>query len=64
MDSIKIDKYFIDKLLCIDPREALTGIIIYMAHRLGHYVVAEGVEHILQLRYLEPPEQSGNPHKC
>jgi len=52
VDCIKIDKHFIDKLLEIKPEQAVTGDIISMAHKLGHSVVAEGVETIEQKQYL------------
>lgn len=52
VNCLKIDKYFIDKLSCLKPERAITGDIISMAHKLGHYVVAEGVEHEVQLQYL------------
>ena len=57
VDCIKIDKYFVDKLLITDPVKAITGDIISMAHKLGHYTIAEGVEHSRQLKYL-------STHKC
>ncbi len=53
VDCLKIDRYFIKKLLSIPRDRAMTGDIISMAHRLGHFVVAEGVEREEQLRYLE-----------
>ena len=53
VDCIKIDKYFIDSLLSTDLNKAITGDIISMAHKLGHFTIAEGVEHDIQLRYLE-----------
>jgi EAL domain-containing protein (putative c-di-GMP-specific phosphodiesterase class I) len=49
---IKIDKYFINKLMLLKDEEAITGDIIAMAHRLGHSVIAEGVEHERQRQYL------------
>ncbi len=52
IDCLKIDKSFIDKLL-VKPEEAITGDIISMAHKMGKCVVAEGVEHTRQLRYLQ-----------
>ena len=52
VNCLKIDKYFIDKLLDADPNLAITGDIISMAHKLGHYAVAEGVEHESQMQYL------------
>ena len=50
---LKIDKSFIDKLMHLDPEQAITGDIISMAHKLGHCVVAEGVEHESQRQYLK-----------
>ena len=53
IDCIKIDRSFIEKLLELAPKEAITGDIISMAHRMGHLVVAEGVEKEPQLQYLK-----------
>ena len=50
---LKIDKCFIDNLLSIREEEAVTGDIISMAHKLGHRVIAEGVEHEAQVQYLK-----------
>ena len=52
VDCLKIDKSFIDQLMETEPDKAITGDIISMAHKQGHYVIAEGVEHELQMRYL------------
>ena len=52
IDCLKIDKYFIDKLLEIQPEQAVIRNIISMAHKMGHYVVAEGVEYETQKQYL------------
>jgi PAS domain S-box-containing protein len=52
IDCLKIDKSFIDKLMVLNPGEAITGDIISMAHKLGHCVIAEGVEYEKQLSYL------------
>ena len=52
VDCLKIDKYFIDKLLVDEPDKAITGDIISMAHRLGHCAIAEGVEQEVQKQYL------------
>lgn len=52
INCLKIDKAFIDKLIYLNPEEAITGDIISMAHKLGHYVVAEGIEHEKQRQYL------------
>lgn len=53
VNCLKIDKSFVDKLLFLNPEETITGDIISMAHRLGHCVVAEGVEHEKQMQYLK-----------
>ena len=53
VDCLKIDKCFIDNLLLIKEEEAITGDIISMAHKLGHLVIAEGVEHEVQVQYLK-----------
>jgi EAL domain-containing protein (putative c-di-GMP-specific phosphodiesterase class I) len=53
IDCLKIDKSFIDKLMEVEAAESITGDIISMAHKIGHYVVAEGVEHEKQLQYLK-----------
>ncbi|NLY71273.1 MAG: EAL domain-containing protein, partial [Clostridiales bacterium] len=51
-DCMKIDKCFIDELLNTDLDKAITGDIISIAHKLGHYTIAEGVESDIQLEYL------------
>jgi len=52
INCLKIDKSFIDKLMTLTEEQAITGGIISMAHKLGHCVVAEGIEHEKQLQYL------------
>ncbi len=52
VDCLKIDKYFIDKLLTDGPENVIIGEIISMAHRLGHCTIAEGVEEEVQRKYL------------
>lgn len=52
IDCLKIDKYFVDKLLLLGDNETITSDIISMAHKLGHSVVAEGVEEERQRQYL------------
>lgn len=52
VNSLKIDKFFIEKLLMLEEEEAITGDIISMAHKLGHIVIAEGVETEMQKQYL------------
>lgn len=52
VNCLKIDKSFVDKLMHLRPEESITGDIVSMAHRLGHYVIAEGVEHERQRQCL------------
>jgi PAS domain S-box-containing protein len=49
---LKIDKQFIDNLLGLRPGRTITSDIISMGHKLGHLVIAEGVESESQLHYL------------
>lgn len=53
VNCLKIDKYFIDELLVLKEDQAITGDIISMAHKMGHCVIAEGVEDLRQLDYLK-----------
>lgn len=52
-NCLKIDKHFIDKLLDASPDKAITSDIIAMGHKLGHSVIAEGVEYESQMQYLK-----------
>ena len=52
INSLKIDKSFIDRLMSLRPEQAITRDIISMAHRMGHTVVAEGVEYPEQKQFL------------
>ncbi len=52
VDCLKIDRYFIDKLMRTHSDRAITAEIISIAHKMGHYVIAEGVEHEEQKEYL------------
>jgi PAS domain S-box-containing protein len=52
ISCLKIDKAFVWRLGEIEPEKAILGDIISMAHRMGHCVVAEGVEDEIQLNYL------------
>lgn len=49
---LKIHKTFIDRVCVVGEEQAIAGDIISMAHRLGHAVVAEGVEQEVQKEYL------------
>lgn len=52
-DCMKIDRYFVDKLLYTDHNKAITSDIISIAHKLGQCTIAEGVEQEGQLQYLK-----------
>jgi EAL domain-containing protein (putative c-di-GMP-specific phosphodiesterase class I) len=52
VDCLKIDKTFIDKLAGMEVEDAIANDIISMAHKLGHCVIAEGIEHERQKQYL------------
>jgi len=52
IDTLKIDKEFIDDLTRDPDDEAITSTIITMGHSLGLNVIAEGVETELQLNFL------------
>ena len=53
VDCLKIDKYFVDKLLVKDPNKVIASDIISLSHKLGHCTIAEGVENERQLQYLK-----------
>lgn len=52
IDSLKIDKTFIDDIMTNHMSKGLTNSIIQIAHQLGLSVVAEGVEYEEQYQYL------------
>ncbi len=52
IDAVKIDKYFVDKILRMQEDDLITADIISMSHKIGLKVVAEGVEEEKQLSYL------------
>jgi len=52
-DCMKIDRYFVDKLLYTDHNKAITSDIISIAHKLRQCTIAEGVEQEGQLQYLK-----------
>lgn len=51
-DTLKIDKYFIDRINKVEISE-LIGLLIKYAHTLGKTVLAEGVETEEQLNRLK-----------
>lgn len=50
LNALKIDKVFIDGLFPDEP--SITENIINMGHKLGHQVIAEGVQNTYQREYL------------
>ncbi|MEL4026001.1 EAL domain-containing protein [Lysinibacillus endophyticus] len=53
IDCLKIDRSFVQKVTNIEDREPLVDMIISMAQHLKLSVVAEGIETIEQLQYLQ-----------
>ena len=53
LDNLKIDKRFIHGIFETDENRTIVDTIIYLAHRLGISVVAEGVENKRQMKFLE-----------
>jgi diguanylate cyclase (GGDEF)-like protein len=53
VDSLKIDKHFIDDLLLNNKTKLLVGSMIEMGHNLDCYVLAEGVETLEQYTTLK-----------
>jgi EAL domain-containing protein (putative c-di-GMP-specific phosphodiesterase class I) len=53
LDVLKIDKSFIDDIPLLASDMAITATIISIAHHLGFKVLAEGVETIEQLAFLQ-----------
>lgn len=52
VDYLKIDKSFIQHIVNLADKQAIVDAIIKMAHRLNMQVIAEGVESIQQVNYL------------
>lgn len=53
IDTLKIDKSFVDTLLTDHNTKIITESIIYMVKRLGYETIAEGVETQEQFQYLK-----------
>jgi len=53
ISTLKIDKSFIDDIQDKYDNKSITGSIIILAHQLGLKVIAEGVEVVKQLEYLQ-----------
>lgn len=52
IDTLKIDKSFIDTVITDENTRIITESIIYMVKKLGFETVAEGVETEEQFKYL------------
>ncbi len=52
IDTLKIDKTFVDTMLTDDNTKIIIESIIYMVKRLGYETIAEGVETQEQFQYL------------
>ncbi len=53
INTLKIDKSFIDTITSENDQQSLTGMIIMIGRKLGLSIVAEGVETDTQLLYLK-----------
>ena len=53
IDTLKIDKSFIDDIHTNNNKRRLVDTIISMSHDFRMRVVAEGVENIVQLNYMK-----------
>ncbi|OPJ57568.1 ABC transporter substrate binding protein [Clostridium chromiireducens] len=53
MDSIKIDKSFIDDILSTNEKNCIVGLIITLMKQLEFKVIAEGIEQKEQLEYIK-----------
>lgn len=53
IDTLKIDKSFMDEIIRKNEKSLIIGDIISIAHRLNMKIVAEGVETDEQLQYLK-----------
>lgn len=52
IDTLKIDRAFVSRIGEMESGNQIVGSIIALAHSLGIYVVAEGVENMSQMNYL------------
>ena len=53
VDTLKIDRFFLDEIMSTDRGRIIVEASVRMAKQLGLLTVAEGVETIEQLRFLE-----------
>lgn len=53
IDTLKMDKSFIDNICCNDNERSIAESILQLAHKMNMNVVAEGVEKIEQVKILK-----------
>lgn len=53
IDTLKIDKAFVDDIINLEDKQVIIDSLIEMAHGLNISVVAEGVEEFVQVQYLK-----------
>lgn len=53
IDTVKVDRYFINRITDSEEEEFITADVIHMVHRIKLKVIAEGVELAKQKEYLE-----------
>ena len=53
IDTIKIDKSFVDDICDTSNNGSIAKAIIYMGHNLGFTIVAEGIEQEEQAEFLK-----------
>jgi EAL domain-containing protein (putative c-di-GMP-specific phosphodiesterase class I) len=53
VDSLKIDKYFVDDMMVDDKALVLISSMIEMGHKLGYEITVEGVETSEQFNTLK-----------
>ncbi|ERI93289.1 diguanylate cyclase domain protein [Clostridiales bacterium oral taxon 876 str. F0540] len=53
INTLKIDKSFIDDVVTNNLTESIVSSIILIGHKIGHSIVAEGIEDRTQLAYLK-----------
>lgn len=52
IDTLKIDKAFVDDIVSVNGKQVIIDSLIEMAHGLNISVVSEGVENFVQVEYL------------
>jgi len=53
VDGVKIDRYFVSRISTLPEDQLISSDIIRMVHKYGLFVVAEGVENVVEKEYLQ-----------